>query len=375
MQFSDVIGHREIISNLRSMVDNNRMPHAVLFTERPGCGALQLALATISYMFCNSKRDGDSCNSCNQCSKNSRLVHPDLHFAFPINTSTLTGGDKKADTDEFYPHFRELVLSNPTFGESELYKAIGVENKFGNIGVTEATRIMRKLSLSSYEGGIKVMVILFPERMNQEAANKLLKSIEEPQPGTYYFMVSHNPSKIITTILSRCRIVEVPPIGEQELTEALAKSLDLTEEDAAFYARSSGGSYGKALELIRQESEGNENHTIFIRLLELAIAKDMVQMFDIWNMLSGWGKEAQKNFCSDSLELLRKIYMIKLGLEEISYSNMRERESLKSISANIKESFFEKGYNYLNSSIECIERNVNPKFIFCDLTNRIYYNV
>ncbi|MBR5856436.1 MAG: hypothetical protein IKY70_04100 [Bacteroidales bacterium] len=374
MQFSEVIGQERIIENLRNMVDSGRVPHAILFTERMGYGALHIALATISYMFCQNSNGGDSCGVCNQCSKTGKLVHPDLHFTFPINTSTLVGKEKRAEIDEFYPLWRKLVKDNPWFGEQELYEAIGIENKFGNISVNEANAIMRKLGLSSFEGGIKVMLIMFPERMNQEAANKLLKSLEEPQPDTYYFLISHNPSKIIATILSRCRIIEVPPIEGEVLAGALENNCSLNGTEAAFCAKCSGGSYGKALELLKQTNEESENRTIFIKMIELGIAKDLVGMFDIWESLAAKGKEAQKSFCIEALEVLRKLYMIHLGLDSISYIHNREREILVQLSGRVKKDFFEKGYNFLNSAIESIERNVNPKFIFCDLCNRIYYN-
>ena len=374
MQFRQITGHNDIIGNIRNMVDNNRMPHAILFTEQHGYGALHIALATISYMFCTNRNGGDSCGCCNQCSKTGKLVHPDLHFTFPLNTSSLIGKEKRGEVEEFYPLWRDLVKTNPWFSEQELYRTFGIENKFGNISVNEANSIMRKLSLSSYEGGIKVMLIMFPERMNQEAANKLLKSLEEPQPDTYYFMISHNPGKIISTILSRCRIMELHPIDETLLKEALSKDFDLSEEDAAFWARCSGGSYGRAADLIRQENLQSENCSVFIDMLNLGIKKDLVGMFDIWNNLAGWGKEAQKSFCTECLDILRKIYITGLELNEISYASRKEQEILKRLSGQLKPDFYEKGYHFFNNAIDCIERNVNPKFIFCDLCNRIYYN-
>jgi DNA polymerase-3 subunit delta' len=284
------------------------------------------------------------------------------------------GKDKRAEIDEFYPIWRNLVKENPWFSEQELYSALGIENKFGNISVVEANGIMRKLSLSACEGGIKVMLVMFPERMNQEAANKLLKSLEEPQPETYYFLISHNPTKIISTILSRCRIIELHPIDEPVLACALEDRFGLSAEDAAFWAKCSGGSYGKAAELIQKENGESENGALFMQMLEMGIKKDLVSMFDIWNNIAGWGKEAQKSFCVESLEILRKIYMTGLGVTDISYANKQEQEKLKKVSEHLKPDFYEKGYNIFNNAIDCIERNVNPKFIFCDLCNRIYYN-
>lgn len=375
MQFSNVIGHSGIIENIRNTVDNNRVPHAILFTEKWGYGALTIAMAAIQYIFCKDKINGDSCGKCNSCLKIEKLVHPDLHFTFPTNASTLLGKDKKSDIDEFYPLWRELVITNPYFSEQELYKALGIENKFGTISVNEATAIMRKLSLSSYEGGAKIMLIMFPERMNQEAANKLLKSLEEPYPDTYYFLISHSPNKIISTILSRCRIIEILPIEEDILCKKLTEHLSLTQDEALFWTKCSGGSYGQAVECIKQQEYQSEAHTVFINILQLALNKDLAAMFDIWDSVSAWGKESQKALCVQGTEILRKLYIINLGLDSISYASKNEQEQLKKLSGKIKNNFYEKGYNYLNSAIDCIERNVNPKFIFCDLCNRIYYNV
>ena len=375
MQFSQVIGQKEILENLRSMVDSERMPHALLFTEKAGYGALTVALATLQYMYCNNRHNGESCGTCSNCIKISKLVHPDIHFTFPINVSTTIGGDKRGEVENFYQAWRELVKENPYFGEQQLYKAFGIENKLGTISVAEASSIMKKLSLSAYEGGAKVMLIMFPERMNTEAANKLLKSLEEPRSGTYYFLISHNPEKIITTVLSRCRIVQLPPIEIHELQEHLQQKDGISPQDAQFWAKCSAGSYGKAIELMAREEEQSGNYNTFISLLEKGINKDLAGMMDIWEQVASYGKEVQKQICLEGSEILRKLYMISLQMESISYTSAKEMEQLPVLQKKIKDDFYRKGYGYLNNAMECIERNVNPKFIFCDLCNRIYFNI
>jgi len=375
MPFSGILGHKEIVENLRNMVDSGRMPHAVLFCEKAGYGALQLALATIEYMFCSQRQGGDSCGKCPNCIKNTKLVHPDVHFSFPINASTLIGGDKRGEVETFYPAWRELVRENAYFNEQELCKAFGIENKLGTISVAEANSIMRKLSLSSYEGGAKVMLIMFPERITIEAANKLLKSLEEPQDGTYYFMVSHNPGKIIATILSRCRIIEVPPIESALLEQELTERLHLTPEEACFWARCAGGSLGKAIGLVSRERDEEGKRPMFVEILGKALEKDLPALMELWEEIASYGKEAQRGLCLEGGEILRKIYMMSLGLDEISYASAKEREMFRNLSGRIKPDFYRKGYGYLTNALECIERNVNPKFIFCDLCNRIFYNI
>lgn len=374
MRFIDIPEHKDITNLMANMVDSNRFPHALLFTEQKGYGALPIVLSVISYLFCTNKKDGDSCGECASCIKISKLSHLDLHFIFPTNASTILGKDKKSDIDDYYPLWRELVISNPYFGEQQLYKSLGLENKLGNISVNEANAIIKKLSLSSFEGGAKVMLIMFPERMNIEAANKILKNLEEPTPGTYYFLISQAPDKIISTIISRCRRVEVHPIDEEQLSLKLTQTVNISKEDALFWAKCSGGSFGYAKELIEREKENTDSFNRFISLLDLCVEKDFDSLFKIWEEISAMGKESQKEFCLEGLLILRKIFILNLNMPNLSYASNKEREDLDRFKGKLKDTFYEKGYFLLNDAIEHIERNVNPKFIFSDLCNKLFIN-
>ncbi len=374
MRFIDIPEHKDITDIICNIIDKDRLPHALLFTEQKGYGALTIALASISYMFCTNRNNGTSCGECAGCIKIAKLTHPDLHFVFPTNTSVFLSKDKKSEIDEYYPFWRELVISNPYFSEQQLYKALGIDNKLGNIGVNEANSIIKKLSLSSFEGGAKVMIIMFPERMNIEAANRLLKNLEEPMPGTYYFLISQSPDKIISTILSRCRRIEVQPLEDKVLAKKLMREVGVNEDDANFWARCSGGSFGLARELITTENEKTEAYKTFISLLEKCVAKDFVGIFDIWEGVAAWGKESQKEFCMEGLAILRKLFILNLGIPSISFASQSERVELDKITGKLKNTFYEKGYSALNQAIEHIERNVNAKFIFSDLCNKLFIN-
>ena len=132
---------------------------------------------------------------------------------------------------------------------------------------------------------------------------------------------------------------------------------------------------GKAIDLIAREKEQNGNYLMFVNILEKALQKDLAGLVDCWEEIASYGKEAQKGICIEGGEILRKIYMISLGLEDISYAGAKEMEKFRQLQGRIKQEFYHKGYGYLNDALECIERNVNPKFIFCDLCNRIFYNI
>ena len=193
MIYSEIAGHKELVGQLKNMVQSGRMPHALLLSEQSGCGALPLALATIQFMFCRTRKalasgddtwivkglfgdqpdslpTDDSCQVCSSCIKIRNLSHPDFHFLFPINTTQLVEKVKKASIDSYYEIFRNLIRENPYFSEEDLYAALELENKMGLIGVNEAAWLINRLNFTSYEGGEKVVLILFPERMNAEAA-------------------------------------------------------------------------------------------------------------------------------------------------------------------------------------------------------------
>ena len=397
MIFSEIAGHRELVENLRNMVQAGRMPHAVLFSEQSGCGALPLALATIQYMFCRTRKalasgednplvkglfgdepdnlpTQDSCQVCSSCIKVRNLTHPDFHFVFPINTTQIVEKGKKAAMDAYYEIFRSLVKENPYFSEEDLYRAMELENKMGLIGVNEAAWLINRLNFTSYEGGEKVVLILFPERMNLEAANKLLKSIEEPTEDTYFFLITNAPGKIIQTIRSRCRLIEVPPISKEDLAKAIAEKYKMDEKEAALWASTAQGSFGKAMQLIESSEGETEDFEDFTSLMNLALDKDLPALISFGADLSKKGKEAQKNFCRNSLKMLRQMYMLSLGEENLAYMNPNQAEEIKALATRLNSENFGKYYDIFNDTIECIERNVNAKFIFGDLCNVLYLN-
>lgn len=395
MIFSEIIGHKELVENLKKMVSGNHLPHALLFSEQSGCGALTLVLALIQFIFCKTKRalesgedtwelkglfgdnesaipKDDACQVCSSCIKVRNLQHPDFYFIFPINTTQLVEKGKKVNIDAYYDIFRKLVAENPYFSEQELYKRMGLENKMGLIGVSEANWIIEKLSFTAFEGGSRVVLVLFPERMNAEAANKLLKSIEEPSSDTYFFMITNAPGKIIKTIRSRCRLIEVPPIEHDVLANELAKRFKLSTEAAAIFAKCSQGSMGRAIELIAEDDEEKENFDDIISLFALAREKQLPQMLEMATALAAKGKEDQKTFCTSALRVLREAYILKIGAEELSYAAPSKAEQIKELSRNLSADFFLKGYDIFNNAAEHVERNVNSKILFTDLCNQIF---
>ena len=356
----------EIRSHLHKLVDGGRMPHALLLSERASYGAIQLAMDLAAYLL-----DNDI--------KAQRLVHPDLHFLFPVNLSTKFKDVKrdKLVIDDFYKSFRELYASNPFFSENELYDALSLDGRMGNITVTECSILMRKLSMTAFMGDVKVAFILFPERINEVASNKLLKTLEEPNTGTYIIMVTRSKERMLTTILSRCSILEVPPARTEEIASLLEKDHGVDAKTALILAGKSAGSWGEARQFALKWKENgagdNEHRSIFLRLLQDGIRKDLVSMQTEWTAIASMNKEEQKAFCTCALDTLRSIYMIKQGMEDLSYVLPEHVSGLRLYAQNLRPEFYQKAYDFFTQAIVHINANVNAKFIFCDICNRIYH--
>jgi DNA polymerase-3 subunit delta' len=144
-----------------SMADSGRVAHAVLLYENEGCGALPLALAYLQYLNCEHRSGGDSCGQCPSCRQMEKLIHPDVHFVFPVNKGPKTTDDKPT-SESYVKYWRELALADPYFSEADLQKAIGIESKNGLIAVAEAKSIINKLSLAPVYDGYKAVIFYLP---------------------------------------------------------------------------------------------------------------------------------------------------------------------------------------------------------------------
>ena len=189
-----VYGNTEVVEALHRMVETGHVPHAILLHQDDGSGAFPIALNFLEELYGGNPRVG-------------KLIHPDIHFVFPV------AGSDKPVSQNFIGPFRELLQENPYFFENELYEAIGIEGKQSNISVNEARALLDKLSLSAVEGGYRTVVMYLPEKMNAQAANALLKMVEEPPQKTLFLLITQAPEKVLVTISSRCLHIRIQPLS------------------------------------------------------------------------------------------------------------------------------------------------------------------
>lgn len=327
MNFSRIPGQTEIISRLLRSVREERVSHAQLFTGPAGCGSLALALAYAQFVSCEDKKENDSCGVCKSCVKYEKMIHPDLHFVFPV-----IKGKKVTDpvSDNYIEEWREFVKKSPFFTLNNWLDTIEVGNAQGLIFASEASEIIRKLNLKTFESDYKIMIIWLPEKMHQATANKLLKMIEEPPEKTLFLLVSEEPDKILPTILSRCQLIRIPSFSNEEVKSYLRSTFGTTEIKSTDIARVANGNLLRAIELCENDETARENLENFKTLMRHAWKRDVLSIISWSEELSSLGRESQKNFLSYSLRLLRENLMLSidqlqnnlvfLGAEEAEFS-------------------------------------------------------
>ena len=370
MNFSQIPGQKDIKTKLLRSVKEERVSHAQLFAGPEGCGSMALALAYARYISCENRTDYDSCGTCKSCVKYEKLIHPDLHFVFPV-----IKGKKATDpvSDNYLAEWREFVKKAPYFNLNNWMDFIEVGNAQGMIFASEASEIIKKLSLKTFESDFKIMIIWLPEKMHQATANKLLKMIEEPPDKTLFLLVSEEPDKVIPTILSRCQLVKVPSFNSLDIEKYLINRFNIAVDKAADISRVSNGNITRAIELCENEDSSLANLEHFKSLMRFAWKRDIISIINWSEEIAATGREAQKNFISFSLRILRENLM--LSLDQLKNSLVFLTGEEATFSGNFHP-FINQNNIYplaeeFNLVYSHIEANGNAKIIFLDLALKV----
>ncbi len=409
MQFKNVIGQKEIKEQLVHMAQHNRLSHALLFLGKEGNGSLQLALAFAQYITCEKnspyrKKETapvadlfaagnslfgaaeapaekivtdieampetytDSCGSCPACVKAKKLMHPDIHFAYPV--IPRKPGDKPLSSD-YIKEWREFIALHPFGNAFDWLQFIGAENKQGNITADECNDINKKISLKSFESGYKILIIWMPEYLGKNG-NRLLKLIEEPPPNTLFVLVAENEEQILQTILSRTQLIKVPRLKAIEIEAALELNAGTTVAKATQIAALAEGNYREALHLLQHAED--DWQIILREWLNLIVKRNLHGQIKWIDEMAKQGREKQKQFLQYFTHLLE--LAIRTGAAE--------KDDHQSISGN--EYDFAMRLNKLCSSHQqaaiteeldkasyYIERNANGKMLFHALTIKLYH--
>lgn len=369
MLFRDIIGHTFIKKELQRNLTLGRIPHCQLICGPEGSGALPVAIAYARQVICNElDQKAEFCNL-----KISELKHPDLHFVYPVANNQDV--KSKAISSSFITNWREFLSLNPYGNLFEWYMSIGIENKQGKIGKDEAENLIKKMSLKSYEGGWKAVIIWMAEKMNPSATNKLLKLIEEPPEKTLFIFVAEDELLLMDTLVSRCQRINLNKIPNDLIKKALIDK-GFSNELANKASLESNGSYNKAFSF----AKGKESDSVFEKWFQswvrsaFKVKKNkeaVLELVDWSKTVSKSGRETQKKFIGYSLEVFRQALLLNYGISELTFYSPSTDFNFDSFSkfiggANVEEISLELENAYIQ-----IQSNGNPNMIFTDLSLKL----
>ena len=367
MKFGEVIGQEEAKRRLVTLVEEQRVPHAILFTGPQGCGKMALAMAFASYLLCANRHDGDSCGNCPQCVMLRKWAHPDLHFTFPVIKSKSATADYKPVSNDYMREWHEMLADGPYFTIEQWLMAMRAESQQAIMTVKEAEDLSHKLNLRSSQGGYKVSLIWLPERMREDTANKMLKIIEEPPSQTVFLLVSESPDMLLETIRSRVQQFVMRRIDAGDIETALVDRRGIDTEVARRISRIVEGSWMKALDMLDAESENHLFLDDFIQITRLSFTRNVAGMTQWCANVVKYGREKQKRMLTYFLRMIRESFVYNFHVDELTYMTIEEEGFVKKFAPFVHEANVVELSEMLTKAIFDIGRNANAKMVFFDM--------
>ena len=365
MKFSSVIGHLEVKQRLINSAKAKRISHALLFLGPEGGGNLPMAIAFAQFIVCESPSEDDSCGQCSGCKKMEKLVHPDVSFSYPVAPKEKISKPRSID---FAPQWRNEIIENPYLSYNEWMESLSLDNKQGIISVNESADILSRLSLKSVEAPYKIVIIWLPERMNGEAANKLLKIVEEPPDYTLFFLVAENHELLLTTIISRTQLIKVNRINDSEMMQTLIEKHGLDKTIARRIVHRADGDYNEAKKLLENDDADTDLNQKFLFWMRNCLKLNVKAINELSQEFGGESRETQKNFIRHALSVARECLLINYGDRSLVRLEGKDLDDIQRFAPFVNERNADSFTEALNKAHFHLERNANSKLLFTDLS-------
>lgn len=375
MLFKQIVGHEHLKNHLIQSASSGRIPHAQLFVGPEGSGVLPMAIAYAQYVLCgNSDKENTGGNeACNL--KFDHFAHPDLHFIYPtVTTEEVKSKPKSLD---FLNDWRQFLQEQPYGSLFDWYTLLNVQNKQGEIRVEDAQEILKSLSLKSYEGGYKIMIIWMADKLNIAASNKLLKLLEEPTDKTVFILITENEEDIIQTIRSRCQVLHFSPLSENAIASHLTTYQNVDEKKANLIAHKAQGNYNKALRLCEDKNDNQSFEEWFVIWVRAAFrakgnASAINDLISWSEQIAGLGRETQKKFLHFCIEMFRQALLLNYQADKLVYLETSvDNFNLNKFAPFVTGNNITTIYKEIQDAIYHIERNGNAKIILTDLSIKL----
>jgi len=365
MFFKSVIGQDTLKRRFIREIQGGKLAHAQLFQGACGYGSLALCLAYIQYLFCTNRGDDDSCGVCPGCVKIAELQHPDVHFSFPVVQSI------SKTSSPLFQEWRSMVKAQPYADLTTWIEQMDPKMRHPMISSDGSQEIIQKLTLKSYEGGYKVMVIWMAEEMGVDCANKLLKILEEPPPKTLFFLITEQKQRLLTTIQSRTQAIVVPPIDHEALCAHVVARFSIAPSEATTLCGRAQGNLLSAMHIVGADENTQNYREWFIQLMRVCYKKDVLEMMQWADDLAGQGKERQKQFLAYALHMFRQSLLRNYTDQALIKTSEEEFAFLKNFSRFITGNNIFDLHQSFNDFHYHIDRNANARILFTNLTFQV----
>jgi len=351
------------------MANGKQIPHAMIFFGEEGTGNLPLALALATYLHCKAPVDGDSCGRCDSCGKHTRLMHPDMHLSFPVIGKSGEGGGTLSTS--YLAEFRQALTTQPYLSFADWLQLMEAGNKQAGISRAECYDLMGRLSLTAYSGSWKVLVMWMPEFLGQ-AGNVLLKILEEPPPGTLFFLVASRTDHILPTIVSRAQLLRIPPIDTEEVARALVALHGMDTDTAHARAPLAEGSLVRLRQLMEAEDTAAMGDGLFMEMMRVSYSGKVAPLMAWLDQVSDLGREGQKKILLVGLGLLRGCLLEIHGARSLHPIAATQQAFVAGFSRFLDVPKINRIHKQLQEAILHLERNAHTRLLFHALVNRLH---
>jgi len=332
--FSHLIGNDDAKETLRRLLSSGRLPGSLLFTGEAGVGKKLFALELAKVLNCRNREGIEACDECSSCKRISRSTFPPFR------------DDDEDKARLVWSEHADVAMVRP-------YKQI--------IRVGPIRELEREANFRPFEGAARIFIIEDADYMNDQAANALLKTLEEPEPTTHLILTTTNPTALPATVRSRCQTIQFAPIAAEHIERFLIEKKGAARKDAQLLARTSRGSLGRACEA-DVDSYRDRREAMMHVLRSLTITGDKVELLRSAEGLAASKDRDDYEQLLDVFEaLIRDAWALSLGRSAEAIVNIDVARELQQVADELRSSQAAAWLTQIEELRGTLEVNINRK--------------
>ncbi len=324
MPFRDLIGQQHAATLLRGAIRSGHITHAYLFVGPAGVGRLTAARAFAQALLCSAGGD-DACGQCAACRKVASGAHPDLRVVSPTGRTEM-GAERRA------------------------------------VGIDQIRELKHEASYPPYEARWKVFIVEDAETMRAEAANSLLKILEEPPPGIVIILIAESAAGVLPTLVSRSQIVRFSFVPAPEIAGALTGRMGIPAERARFLAALSGGRVGAAFTAARGGEEPFEQRAAVVHTLEAVLSGDAAVGLDAAEAVARRRDDLER-WLDIALLWIRDVIVWQETRDPSLLVNLDDQSAIARWAARADSGRLRRSADAIETAKGQLRRNLNPRLV------------